>query len=68
MNGAIESIQESVGPAMLVIMRIGGLAIFAPVLSTSTVPMRVKVLLVFVMGLAAFATLSAKGVAMPVVS
>ncbi len=52
---------------MLVIMRIGGLAIFAPVLSTGTVPMRAKVLLVFVMGLVAYAALSAKGVAMPVV-
>ena len=68
MNSAIETIERSMGPAMLVTMRIGGLAIYAPVLSTTSVPMRLKVLLVFVAGIGAFMLLSAKGVPMPEVA
>ena len=64
---AVQIIEENVGPALLVIMRIGGLAIFAPVISSSMVPARVRIFLVFMIGLGAFGMLSANGVTMAAV-
>lgn len=62
---AIAIIERGMGPAMLVVMRLGGLFIYAPVLSMSTIPARVKGLLVVVAGVGAFAVLSERGVAFP---
>ena len=61
----INTIQAAVGPALLVIMRIGGMAIFAPVISSPSVPVRVRVLLVFLAGFGAFSLLSSGGAALP---
>lgn len=57
MNG-LEPLLEHVIPAMLVIFRIGGLVLFGPLLVMAVVPIRVRVLLVFSMGLAAYPALS----------
>ena len=53
------------GPALLVIMRIGGMAIFAPVISSAMVPARVRIMLVFLAGIGAFSLLGARGVSIP---
>ena len=58
----IRIIESHVGPVMLVIMRIGGLAMFAPIISGSMVPARVRVLLVFLAGFGAYSLLSASGI------
>ena len=63
----VRIIESHVGPVMLVIMRIGGLAFFAPIISGSMIPARVKVLLVFLAGFGAYSLLSTSGVAMPAV-
>ncbi len=64
---AVQIIEENVGPVLLVIMRVGGLAVFAPVISSSMIPVRVRVFLVFMIGLSAFGMLSANGVTMAAV-
>ena len=51
---ALDSILEHLAPALLVIFRIGGLMIFAPVLGASVVPARVKVGLAFLIGIAVY--------------
>ena len=61
----VRIIESHVGPVMLVIMRIGGLAIFAPIISGSMIPTRVKVLLVFLSGFGAYGLLNAAGIAIP---
>lgn len=58
-------IERGLGPAMLVIMRLGGLFIYAPVLSLSAIPVRVKGLLVVVAGTGTFLVLAARGVPFP---
>ncbi len=51
---AFDAILEHLAPALLVIFRIGGLMIFAPVLGASVVPVRVKVGLAFLIGIAVY--------------
>ncbi|MEE2894455.1 MAG: flagellar biosynthetic protein FliR [Planctomycetota bacterium] len=65
---AIAIIERSMGPAALVVMRLGGLFIFAPLVSMSAIPGRIKGLLVLVTGVGAWAVLSQRGVAFPAVS
>lgn len=65
---AIEVIERSMGPAALVVMRLGGLFIYAPLISMSAIPMRTKGLLVLVGGIGAWAVLDARGVPFPNVS
>ena len=43
---------DHVPPALLVIFRIGGLAIYGPVIGSSSIPVRIKVMLAVVLGLA----------------
>ncbi len=62
---ALSIIERSMGPAMLVILRLGGLFIYAPVLSMSTIPARVKGMLVIVAGVGAYLVLAGRGVAFP---
>lgn len=50
----VQSILAHIPAALLVIFRIGGLAIFAPVFGSSTIPVRVRVFLAFLVGLAAY--------------
>lgn len=59
MPSAIDTISTHLGAALLVVFRVSGLAIFAPVLGSPVLPMRVKALLVFLLGLAAYPTLAA---------
>ncbi|MAD79076.1 MAG: hypothetical protein CMJ51_06865 [Planctomycetaceae bacterium] len=65
---AIAIIERSMGPAMLVVMRLGGLFLYAPLLSMTTIPGRVKGLLVMVTGIGAWVVLDAGGVVFPAVS
>ena len=58
MNQQLSSILDQVPTAMLVIFRIGGLMIFGPLLSSVIIPMRVKVFLALVVGLAVYPTVS----------
>jgi flagellar biosynthetic protein FliR len=55
-----EAILQHIPPAMLVIFRIGGLMIFAPVFGSPVVPVRIKVFLSFLLGLAIYPLLSAQ--------
>ena len=55
-----DAILRHLSPAMLVIVRIGGLMLFGPVFGSPMVPARVKVLLAFVLGLAVYPLLSAE--------
>ncbi len=54
----LSSILDHVPTALLVIFRIGGLMIFGPLLSSVIIPMRVKVYLALVVGLAVYPTVS----------
>ncbi len=54
----LSSILDHVPTAMLVIFRIGGLMIFGPLLSSVIIPMRVKLFLSLVVGLAVYPTVS----------
>ncbi len=65
---AIAIIERSMGPATLVVMRLGGLFLYAPLLSMSAIPARVKGLLVLVTGVGAWAVLDAENVVFPAVS
>jgi flagellar biosynthetic protein FliR len=55
----VHSLLDHIAPALLVIFRIGGIMIYAPVLGSSIVPGRVKVLLAFVLGAAIYPSLAA---------
>lgn len=55
------SLIEHIPPAMLVIFRIGGLMIYAPVLGSSVIPVRVRVLLALVMGAAVYPVIASRG-------
>lgn len=65
---AITIIERSMGPAALVVMRLGGLFIYAPLISMKTIPGRIKGLFVVVTGVGAWAVLADRGVAFPAVS
>ena len=52
LNQQLSPILDPVPTAMLVIFRIGGLMIFGPLLSSVIIPMRVKLFLALVVGLA----------------
>ncbi|MCP4834955.1 MAG: flagellar biosynthetic protein FliR [Phycisphaera sp.] len=65
---AIAIIERSMGPAALVVMRLGGLFIYAPLISMKAVPTRIKGLLVLVTGVGAWAVLAERGVAFPAIS
>jgi flagellar biosynthetic protein FliR len=54
------SILDHIPPALLVIFRIGGLMIYGPVLGSSVIPVRIRVLLAFVLGAAIYPTLAAQ--------
>src|SRR5688572_24866269 len=51
---------EHIPPALLVMFRIGGLMIYAPVLGSSVIPVRIKVLLSLVLGAAIYPVLAAQ--------
>lgn len=53
----LTSIVDQLVPAMLVMFRFAGLMLFAPALSSSVVPARVRILLGFILGLAVFPTM-----------
>jgi flagellar biosynthetic protein FliR len=55
----IDAIQPHIAPALLAIFRIGGLFIFGPLLSSSAIPVRVRVFLTFILGLAVYPALPA---------
>ena len=65
---AIAIIERSMGPAALVVMRLGGLFIYAPLISMKAIPARIKGLLVLVTGVGAWAVLAERGVGFPAVS
>jgi flagellar biosynthetic protein FliR len=65
---ALSIIERSMGPAMLVILRLGGLFIYAPILSMSAIPGRVKGMLVLVAGVGAYLVLAGRGVAFPAIA
>ncbi len=56
----MSSLYDHIAPALLVIFRIGGLMIYAPVLGSTVIPGRVKVLLAFVLGAAIYPSLAAQ--------
>ncbi len=61
-------ILDHVLSAMLVVCRIGGLMIFGPLLSTAIIPMRVKVSLALIVGLAVYPTVTTQvAIDLPVV-
>ena len=68
LNQQFSTILDHVPTAMLVIFRIGGLMIFGPLLSSVIIPMRVKLFLALVVGLAVYPTISTQiAVEVPVV-
>ncbi len=58
LNQQLSPILDHVPTAMLVIFRIGGLMIFGPLLSSVIIPMRVKLFLALILGLAVYPTVS----------
>ncbi len=58
LNQQFSTILDHVPTAMLVIFRIGGLMIFGPLLSSVIIPMRVKLFLSLILGLAVYPTVS----------
>jgi flagellar biosynthetic protein FliR len=58
LNQPFSPILDHVPAALLVIFRIGGLMIFGPLLSSVIIPMRVKVYLSLILGLAVYPTVS----------
>ncbi|MHC5004551.1 MAG: flagellar biosynthetic protein FliR [Planctomycetota bacterium] len=57
---ASQLILSHLAPALLVIFRLGGLAIYGPVFGSPVIPARVKVLLIALLGLAVYPVLSAE--------
>jgi flagellar biosynthetic protein FliR len=57
-HDSIAILSSHLGPALLVLVRLGGLAIFAPIFASSLVPRLVKVLLILLLGLATYPTLA----------
>ena len=68
MADVVRTIEAHVGPVMLVIMRIGGLAVFGPILSGAMIPARVRIMLVFLAGFGAYGLLASNGLAPVTVS
>ena len=58
LNQQFSTILDHAPTAMLVIFRIGGLMIFGPLLSSVIIPMRVKLFLSLILGLAVYPTVS----------
>lgn len=58
MQALVESISDHIAPALLVICRIGGLMIFAPVLASIAIPAQIRVAFTFIVGLAAYPLLA----------
>lgn len=56
---SLESIYPQVVPFLLVLARVGGLFVFAPVIGSPMIPVRIKALLLFMFSLAIYAGLSA---------
>lgn len=54
----LQTIYEHIPPALLVVFRIGGLMIFGPVFGSAVIPVRMKVMLAFIAGLAVYPLLS----------
>ena len=54
----IDDISAHLPPAMLVIFRIGGLTIYGPLLGSTVIPVRIKVMLSVILGLAVYPLLS----------
>jgi flagellar biosynthetic protein FliR len=68
-HDSIDILSRHLGPAVLVLVRLGGLAIFAPVFASSMVPRLIKVLLITMLALATYPTLAVgplRGVDVPV--
>ncbi|MBL9147180.1 MAG: flagellar biosynthetic protein FliR [Phycisphaerae bacterium] len=59
MATSIDTIQEHLGAVLVVVFRLSGLALFGPVIGSPTIPMRIKALLVFLLGVAAYPTIAA---------
>ncbi|MFO0830004.1 MAG: flagellar biosynthetic protein FliR [Phycisphaerales bacterium] len=59
MATSVDILARHLAPATLVIFRLSGLAVFAPVIGSPAVPRRVKALLVFLLGIAVYPTLAA---------
>jgi len=59
LNSSLDIIGSHLGPALLVVFRLSGLAIFAPVIGSPAVPVKVKALLVFLLGVATYPALAA---------
>jgi flagellar biosynthetic protein FliR len=60
-------ILDHVVPALLVVTRLGGLAIFGPVFGASVIPVRIKLYLILAVGLAIYPALAARSVGTAVV-
>lgn len=59
MGHSLDILSRHLGPVVLVIVRIGGLAIFAPLFASSTIPRMVKALLIALLALATYPMLAA---------
>jgi flagellar biosynthetic protein FliR len=55
-SSSLPAILERIPPALLVIFRLGGLMTSAPLLSSAALPVRVRIFLAFLLGLAVFPT------------
>ncbi len=56
---SIDALSQHLVPAALVVARVGGLAFHGPVLSSPSIPVRIKALLVITLGLAIYPTVAA---------
>ncbi len=60
---SLDTLLPHLGPALLVLFRLSGLAIFAPMFGSSAVPRLVKALLIALLGLAVYPTLASRTLA-----
>jgi flagellar biosynthetic protein FliR len=56
----LQPILDHIAPALLVVFRIGGLMMYGPVFGSSAIPMRVRVFLSFVVGVAIYGVVGAQ--------
>lgn len=61
----LNTLLQHVQPALLVMFRIGGLALFAPVLASPLLPVRMRILLVAMLGLASYPVLASTALTAP---
>lgn len=54
---AVNAIMPHLAPTMLIVLRVGGLALFAPLFASSAIPVRIRILLVFAVALAVYPAL-----------